>query len=1042
MSVLKTNRQRVLALLLTLFMVLAIVPAASNFLEAPQAKANATVTPVPIHNDIPRFSGVTVTAGGQNLDVANVTVAAQRSFPSGDHRGSAVAMFDMTEGQVQISVTFSGGTNASFNVRPYRANLSPTRNGNTITFTIYRWGQYVVEPTGDPMDRCVQIFANPPFQAEGTQLTGWRGNYTVPANTTVSLMPGAVIHGKVTMNNGSRLIGRGIIWGQGLAWGEMAVQGWSRSNVTVDGVAMLQRWSWVIEFRASHQITINNVKIISYGDNGDGISIQSSTGVTVTNSYVRSFDDCLVVKNYTRTNSNNHLYKNNILWADLAQPIEIGYETNAGNEGHFHSNQYSCSGYDCPAEIYNITFEDIDVIHAMHQSVLSIHNQNIAHVRDITFKDIIVENASNSASQFRYLIDFRNTGLPHNFQGHSPPNGNSDRCDEHGNQKRISNVTVNGVWVLGPGTSNTGYITSGSVTDVRITDVFYVPTQANLCNSTGAYRPPPRENVDPNWTPPPPTPTPLPPTPEPTPMPAPNPREFQPSGNSHIIVPDNTFRHDGGLTDVDTPNTNTIIWSRFNIGRTSSTRRMETFSSSNTQGQAGYMRLRNMDASWSGDAEPFAAISNRGGMNPNISANNWRYLAVTLRGSNPGLFGVAFGGRAAGKSDQRLVFLDGRSNSWTGSSNEWSGSTTALHGAVDANTGIHVRAPSVNSSPDNNAAWHTVFIDLGNANNGNGQVNTATESSDKTQLMFRSRNEAGWLDVKQVWLTNTLPNDYLGTLPMATPQGPTPTPQTSDCIDYSIPHVIVPSSGTPRINLTTGTIEFNGFTPTHFSIKGGKWKDVKTTFTDTKKFVKLFNKDLNLQLRNAAQEVVTFPLIKKAPTAPKLQVNYMIGQDISGATPGQWVLVSKSAPAVSVKTDVQIAVADASGKSPGQWGAFFGASGTTNGIKVTPLPEVNKPKVTKDVFFYRAAPSDQGGYTAAGKQKKISVKGQQKRVNYKPKNSLVKVKKNTWISINGGTPVLYSEKSGITLPATGYADFWMGVPLNGKKAAGAKQRLP
>ena len=45
-------------------------------------------------------------------------------------------------------------------------------------------------------------------------------------------------------------------------------------------------------------MSIDGVKIITARPNGDGITVQSSRNVTVSNSFVRTWDDSLVVKNY------------------------------------------------------------------------------------------------------------------------------------------------------------------------------------------------------------------------------------------------------------------------------------------------------------------------------------------------------------------------------------------------------------------------------------------------------------------------------------------------------------------------------------------------------------------------------------------------------------------------------------------------------------------------------------------------------------------------------------------------------------------------
>ncbi len=111
------------------------------------------------------------------------------------------------------------------------------------------------------------------------------------------------------------------------------------------------------------------------------------------------------------------------LWTDLAQSMEIGYETNKGNQDN--------------AQISNITFENITVLNNFHKPVISIHNADDALVSDITFKNVVVENAqmgSGDGTEAPYLIDLNITD-----------NQNWSTTKERG---QIRNVLIDGVKVL------------------------------------------------------------------------------------------------------------------------------------------------------------------------------------------------------------------------------------------------------------------------------------------------------------------------------------------------------------------------------------------------------------------------------------------------------------------------------------------------------------------------------------------------------------------------------------------------------------------
>lgn len=138
---------------------------------------------------------------------------------------------------------------------------------------------------------------------------------------------------------------------------------------------------------------VDGLKIISSRPNGDGISVQSCQGVEVKNSFVRTWDDSLVVKNYRSSSENIH-FDNIQIWTDLAQSMEVGYETNKGQ-------------VDNPS-ISDVSFTNICVLHNFHKPIISVHNADNADVHDITFQNITVEDVwvgSGDANEMPYLID-------------------------------------------------------------------------------------------------------------------------------------------------------------------------------------------------------------------------------------------------------------------------------------------------------------------------------------------------------------------------------------------------------------------------------------------------------------------------------------------------------------------------------------------------------------------------------------------------------------------------------------------------------------
>ena len=99
------------------------------------------------------------------------------------------------------------------------------------------------------------------------------------------------------------------------------------------------------------------------------------------------------MKNYDQ-NSSDIQFSNIQIWTDFAQSMEVGYETNKGNQPE--------------VSITNITFSDITVLNNFHKPVISVHNGDDALVENITFRDITVEHeevGSGDADEMAYLID-------------------------------------------------------------------------------------------------------------------------------------------------------------------------------------------------------------------------------------------------------------------------------------------------------------------------------------------------------------------------------------------------------------------------------------------------------------------------------------------------------------------------------------------------------------------------------------------------------------------------------------------------------------
>ena len=259
----------------------------------------------------------------------------------------------------------------------------------------------------------LHVFANPPFAAVRGEddIVFGPGEHDVgvvvpKSGQTVRIEEGAVVYGSIFIAHATdvKIVGRGIVDGsrlkradrtskvhaQALAAGlpegfygaDMAVTtftaAWS-TNVVVEGVTFRDppRWSMIV--RAGCQgVTIDNVKIIGcWRYNSDGINVCASENVAVRNSFLRTFDDCLVARGaYLDCDgpiTRNVTAENCVLWCDWGKCLEVW----AGHKPCLIENvrygKMACvhpSGIVCDVttwfassdtRIRNVVFEDIEI---------------------------------------------------------------------------------------------------------------------------------------------------------------------------------------------------------------------------------------------------------------------------------------------------------------------------------------------------------------------------------------------------------------------------------------------------------------------------------------------------------------------------------------------------------------------------------------------------------------------------------------------------------------------------------------------------------
>lgn len=348
-------------------------------------------------------------------------------------------------------------------IRPLSFKIRPVIRGNTISFKISGPTQIVVEVNG--WHKALHLFANPiekgPFKkSEENVLYFGPGNHypgVIHArnNQTIFIAGGAVVHGAIYGNRikNLKIRGRGIIDASTFKRGVDSItimQFEHCQNVSVEGIILRDAHIWSLMAHECNNLKISNIKIIGmWRYNTDGIDIVNSKNVIIENSFVRAFDDCIVIggakSNYfapnsaewdstSQSNVSNIVVKNCVIWNDWGRALEIGALTVADS-------------------INKILYKNIDIIHYVHIA-MDIQNGNRAHVSDVIYDNIRVEDP---IFEDVYLDDLNNPIRDLEQVRKTPGNTYKFKLEEIGRLFEI-NIRDNG-WAkdIGLGTVNNIY---------------------------------------------------------------------------------------------------------------------------------------------------------------------------------------------------------------------------------------------------------------------------------------------------------------------------------------------------------------------------------------------------------------------------------------------------------------------------------------------------------------------------------------------------------------------------------------------------------
>ena len=247
----------------------------------------------------------------------------------------------------------------SLRIRPLSRTNETRTEGARLLLRVERPEQFVMEFPGMADD--LHVFADPPAAYAATPGEIYFGPGVHEAGLirpksgqTVRFADDAYVHGCIFVDRveNVRIVGRGVLdssrmvrtVGDGrvleneagpIRRGEApwnlngsAFVALASTNVFVEGLVMVDAPFWAVTLRDCRGTVFDNVKLVGqWRYNADGFDVCDSSDTAIRNTFVRSFDDCIVARGAQLPAAcpvmENLLVENCVLWCDWGKNLEV-----------------------------------------------------------------------------------------------------------------------------------------------------------------------------------------------------------------------------------------------------------------------------------------------------------------------------------------------------------------------------------------------------------------------------------------------------------------------------------------------------------------------------------------------------------------------------------------------------------------------------------------------------------------------------------------------------------------------------------------------
>jgi hypothetical protein len=320
--------------------------------------------------------------------------------------------------KIEVKVKKNSGSILNVKIRPKIEGVEPTVDGNTIIFTLTSPQKISVEINGD-LHNNLMVFANKNedkvisenepgvrYFGPGVHKIGGDGKGTLylTSNQKVYIAGGAIVYGTINASNADNIsiMGRGILCG-GMytdhayphSSGKGLIEISNSTNVNINGITLLNTVGWNIHLANCDGVVCDNLKIMGWTINSDGIDPTCSSNVTINDCFIRNYDDCISIKlDYGLGNSSNArgsrniVIQNCIFWTDQGRSVLIGPESYSIGDKNFE----------------NIIVRNVDILYNKNygsdwpKGVFAINLGDGATVKNVTFEDVRVDSIGSETN--------------------------------------------------------------------------------------------------------------------------------------------------------------------------------------------------------------------------------------------------------------------------------------------------------------------------------------------------------------------------------------------------------------------------------------------------------------------------------------------------------------------------------------------------------------------------------------------------------------------------------------------------------------------